>query len=882
MTITQTEEQAERSARARQAVKNFRAMLPGLNAYARALSGRRDLQVVLAESIPMTDGNKIFMKPPISLGDVGKHERHLCDKRDPESLQQLCSACQANESVLIDLLHEIGHNIFGTFEPSSPEARKAALQRAIESQGSAFAKRLSKEFERLPNHVSYLKLSGLVSPFLPVLVNCLEDVRVDGAMMRARKGTKAMFAAKMQRYFVEGVERDDGSIGKWDAMPLNSQAIIGVYCVATDADFTGWFHPVVEEALRDPELAVLCGRVDSMRSAAATYEVAFPILARLRELGFCLPPEEQPPLPSQGDDQDEDAPEGQDPSGEDDNSGSGTDSSDSSSDEGDNDPDGEGNESEASDGSDGDSPESGDSDDEPSGAEDGDDGSAQGEADDGDDSQGSGSSDQSSEGADSDDCESPVREGDSSDTGGVSQSEADGESTEGPSEGSGEDESPGSGGEADELSEDDDVPGSRGDDSGADDDSGPDADPGHEDLGQEPGELTDGDEGDSDRSGEGEDDGDDLSGSGSDTETEGEGDEPEPIDTGADEGRGGVESPPPPWGDADDALRDVKSVTGHEDVHVEDSPEDQRAIETAIMQGLYFETDSLVVDGVQEFRWGDGNKKADAWRYQQDGWNEYELRRIGVHCDTTVPESVLSPVLVVMRRVFSDNARAAFQRDMKSGRIRQNVLGKRAWAKDERLFQKKRLPGKRSYAVLIGVDISGSTHGVNIALAKRAAMAQAEMCHRLGIDFAVYAHTANRRSGMLGAGYMLDIYVIKSFDDMWNDKAREAFANIGADAENLDGHTLERYRKIIERHPATDKIILYYTDGKMPAANHDEELEILQREIRTCQQKRITLLGVGIRTDSPRRHGLDTVEVNTDSDLSKVVTHLESALLRSR
>ena len=154
----------------------------------------------------------------------------------------------------------------------------------------------------------------------------------------------------------------------------------------------------------------------------------------------------------------------------------------------------------------------------------------------------------------------------------------------------------------------------------------------------------------------------------------------------------------------------------------------------------------------------------------------------------------------------------------------------------------------------------------------------------MGNDIAVYAHTANPTSvyGSWGSELWLDMYEIKSFDQPWNDRTQQALKDICANSENLDGHGVEYYRKTIERHPATDKIILYYTDGKMPAANHDEELEILQREIRYCQQHKITLLGVGIRTDSPRRHGLDTVEVNDDSDTPKVVRHLQSALLHNR
>ena len=92
---------------------------------------------------------------------------------------------------------------------------------------------------------------------------------------------------------------------------------------------------------------------------------------------------------------------------------------------------------------------------------------------------------------------------------------------------------------------------------------------------------------------------------------------------------------------------------------------------------------------------------------------------------------------------------------------------------------------------------------------------------------------------------------------------------------------MEFGRKQMSKVDATDKIMLYYTDGKMPAANKDEELEVLQRQIKLCKRDQITLLGVGIRTDSPVRHGLDTVQVDGDDDLPRVVEHLGKRLQRS-
>jgi nitric oxide reductase activation protein len=212
------------------------------------------------------------------------------------------------------------------------------------------------------------------------------------------------------------------------------------------------------------------------------------------------------------------------------------------------------------------------------------------------------------------------------------------------------------------------------------------------------------------------------------------------------------------------------------------------------------------------------------------------------------------------------------------------VLGKRAPINDERLFKRRILPGKRDYFVLIGVDVSGSTTGINLILEKKAVMAQCELLARMGIRFAVYAHSGsmNRRSLGRSGGLNLDVYWVKTPDEPWSTEIKNRIAALKPASLNLDGHALEYMRKVLDRIIATDKIILYYSDGKMPAENYEEELEILQREIRTCKRKRYTLLGVGIRTDSPSRHGLDTVQVNEQADVPKVVKHLEKRLLIGR
>ena len=125
----------------------------------------------------------------------------------------------------------------------------------------------------------------------------------------------------------------------------------------------------------------------------------------------------------------------------------------------------------------------------------------------------------------------------------------------------------------------------------------------------------------------------------------------------------------------------------------------------------------------------------------------------------------------------------------------------------------------------------------------------------------------------------LDIYVIKDADDQWTDKTRDRLRSIYSSAANLDGHTLEFYRKVLDRRRETDRIIMYYTDGAMPAENYAEELAILQDELKTCERKGYLLLAVGVENSEPEQYGMDTVRLDTIEDVPNVVKHLESRLV---
>lgn len=122
------------------------------------------------------------------------------------------------------------------------------------------------------------------------------------------------------------------------------------------------------------------------------------------------------------------------------------------------------------------------------------------------------------------------------------------------------------------------------------------------------------------------------------------------------------------------------------------------------------------------------------------------------------------------------------------------------------------------------------------------------------------------------------IYEIKTPEQPWGQKQKQLLSNLGPSSANLDGHTLEFYRKVCQRQDTTRKVILYYTDGAMPMANYDEELEILQHNIKLCRNLGIQLVGVGIKNEDPADHGLDTVRLDEITDVPKVVKELEKRL----
>lgn len=879
MAATLTAE-ADVTARAQRAVKNFNKMSPQMSAFAKMLTGNPKVRVLAAKGTPCTDGDTIFMRPPIELGAPRQHDRLQCDKRDHRDVL-LCDACRAHEDVIITLFHEVGHIAYESFQKVEDADRQqivlAALKEASAKPGGRRAEKIAKVIEeRRPK--SYVEANHYISRFLPIIFNAIEDARVNIATYKARPGTYKMFRGQTIRIFEEGIQDDNGEYRRWCEAPRNAQIIVGLYCKSIKMDYTGWFIPEVEDALNDAELTRLLAQIDSMRNARDVYRIGFPVLECLRGLGFCKAPddvedeEEQQPS-GQGDPAEEPSEDGTAPP-EQSQDADGSASSDSPDEDGQAEAsdDGEGNPGEDGAGTPKDmSDVENDSDDEVEVESDAD--MAGAGVDDDEDAVGAGADDETAAdagaGAGADDDE------DDADTG------AD---------------------DDDEAAADSDGSASSGDDEGDDDPENnnygdKDAD-GGEEWDDSDGSDTDGSDNESSGMSMG-------GGGGVDGQKSAQPSGPEFPEDGAsvyDDVEDENPEPEPDLekdGDADAVAKALRRFGNHQDASKGDPVEEEsrtevQEVERALVQSEYFDQPSVHVHGVNIHRYDkpifevDGTDRTQSLGYSQ--WSDYQFQTFGASA-VQPDEKSLSGPLQKLRIVFSENKRASYDRNRRSGKVNAKVLGRRVAVNDDRLFQKKREPGKRDYFVVIGIDISGSTMGRDprmqlgrIGLIKSAALAQAELLHRLGVKFALYAHTAhyhfdeNRRLAAFGEQFDLDMFEIKRADEAWNPAAKKRLADLTPASGNLDGHTLEFYRKRCEESQATEKIIMYYTDGEMPATNYTEEKEILEEECRTCEKKGITLMGVGVYSNSPTKYGMNTVRIDAMDDLPKVITHLEKQL----
>ena len=147
----------------------------------------------------------------------------------------------------------------------------------------------------------------------------------------------------------------------------------------------------------------------------------------------------------------------------------------------------------------------------------------------------------------------------------------------------------------------------------------------------------------------------------------------------------------------------------------------------------------------------------------------------------------------------------------------------------------------RDIVVAFLVDMSGSTRGSTIKCEKQALVVMSEALKELGDSFAIYGFSGDTREAV-------DFYVIKDFDEAYNQTAQRRISAITDKHENRDGtairHTTEKLRRRDER----TKMLVLLSDGKPEDKKYQGEygIEDTKKAIKEAQRCGIKLFCVTV------------------------------------
>ena len=270
--------------RAQAALTKFRSLTPMLTGFLRGITGERRIGLA-AGSQTATSKDKVTIAPPVALGDEYRHaHRRVCGNRGADGLL-VCAGCNAWEEVFVSLLHEMSHVAFtriGSKESRSAYAKSIPVAKTI----------LGVEKETGTGEESARK----VDPYLPFVINCLEDIRVDSAMVAERPGVAAMQRASYTHIMSGEMElaQADGTIRKlaWADSDPTTQVMLSLIAIGLGYGVHESMKPEVIEFVEREDVARIC--TETVGSDLATVIVrAAEIISLGREEGF-FPLDENP------------------------------------------------------------------------------------------------------------------------------------------------------------------------------------------------------------------------------------------------------------------------------------------------------------------------------------------------------------------------------------------------------------------------------------------------------------------------------------------------------------------------------------------------------------------------------------------------------------
>lgn len=114
---------------------------------------------------------------------------------------------------------------------------------------------------------------------------------------------------------------------------------------------------------------------------------------------------------------------------------------------------------------------------------------------------------------------------------------------------------------------------------------------------------------------------------------------------------------------------------------------------------------------------------------------------------------------------------------------------------------------KRDIACAFLIDMSRSTRGAVIAREKEALIIMAEALREVGDTFAVFGFSGDNRENV-------DYYIIKSFDDAYDNQAKKRISAVEDHYENRDGAAIRHTAHLLKKRQERTKLIILLSDGK--------------------------------------------------------------------
>lgn len=239
-----------------------------------------------------------------------------------------------------------------------------------------------------------------------------------------------------------------------------------------------------------------------------------------------------------------------------------------------------------------------------------------------------------------------------------------------------------------------------------------------------------------------------------------------------------------------------------------------------------------------------------------------------------------------LERAMAAKSISRWHTGFRRGKLNSSSLS-RLFFNDDRVFRKKELGISRDVAITLLVDCSGSMIGKKAHLAATSAFALAGVLQNMNITCELIGFTtkgAKPRCGDYSRVAPIYMPIFKSFNDRWDirSKRRLAMTWYGDWMDNnVDGECVQIAANRLLARPEAGKIMIVLSDGWPCADGSDGDLREHLKETVLDIEKKIKVVGIGIKSDAVEEYYKKHVVLDDIRELPGTVIKRVQELLLS-